>query len=559
MSNNNFSKNVLIIYADEQNTYYSKPEVQKILENYIIKYNDYAFIIVCTKNSPSYKLNYRSTFQHNFGEILMKEKEKEKEKENNFIRLAKIDATPQKNRTYTKNNTSANVRTRIYYNESKVGFSTTNIKNEFNKTFKESYPTGNGNVNYRKIPNTTNTTFIRNSSNYVSINEQKLQIAKEISRLESNKNGENVNQQTIQKKIEQLEKEMSRLQNTQNKTLQGKANQLQKQTGIFKRATKPKGWSLFGSKKGGSKIFITGLEINRQTIRNQNNKISNGEIYIKLQFQENGENHTLEITNNNSSSDLNVNFHGNKNTPSIQTIILKKKNNRKSESSNVNNRKPLINKSQKNITQNNQHLRNNTVNEYITNMAERIFNYLNKYYETNYNINNRENLNKLFIQFAIDIILSRNDTIRNNKIKMFRDNVQFDVKESDEAFRLLGNIYNRNQQQQQGRVFSFLFKTVQQKGVINHTIYTLIVQNFSVITSINQRSEIKNQIEKLINFNLNNTSGEINKFKEKINSLSEKNNISSVSALKIALDKILNLTEIKEGRNIKYYNFKIFK
>ena len=559
MSNNNFSKNVLIIYADEQNTYYSKPEVQKILENYIIKYNDYAFIIVCTKNSPSYKLNYRSTFQHNFGEILMKEKEKEKEKENNFIRLAKIDATPQKNRTYTKNNTSANVRTRIYYNESKVGFSTTNIKNEFNKTFKESYPTGNGNVNYRKIPNTTNTTFIRNSSNYVSINEQKLQIAKEISRLESNKNGENVNQQTIQKKIEQLEKEMSRLQNTQNKTLQGKANQLQKQTGIFKRATKPKGWSLFGSKKGGSKIFITGLEINRQTIRNQNNKISNGEIYIKLQFQENGENHTLEITNNNSSSDLNVNFHGNKNTPSIQTIILKKKNNRKSESSNVNNRKPLINKSQKNITQNNQHLRNNTVNEYITNMAERIFNYLNKYYETNYNINNRENLNKLFIQFAIDIILSRNDTIRNNKIKMFRDNVQFDVKESDEAFRLLGNIYNRNQQQQQGRVFSFLFKTVQQKGVINHTIYTLIVQNFSVITSINQRSEIKNQIEKLINFNLNNTSGEINKFKEKINSLSEKNNISSVSALKIALDKILNLTEIKEGRNIKYYNFKGFK
>ena len=559
MSNNNFSKNVLIIYADEQNTYYSKPEVQKILENYIIKYNDYAFIIVCTKNSPSYKLNYRSTFQHNFGEILMKEKEKEKEKENNFIRLAKIDATPQKNRTYTKNNTSANVRTRIYYNESKVGFSTTNIKNEFNKTFKESYPTGNGNVNYRKIPNTTNTTFIRNSSNYVSINEQKLQIAKEISRLESNKNGENVNQQTIQKKIEQLEKEMSRLQNTQNKTLQGKANQLQKQTGIFKRATKPKGWSLFGSKKGGSKIFITGLEINRQTIRNQNNKISNGEIYIKLQFQENGENHTLEITNNNSSSDLNVNFHGNKNTPSIQTIILKKKNNRKSESSNVNNRKPLINKSQKNITQNNQHLRNNTVNEYITNMAERIFNYLNKYYETNYNINNRENLNKLFIQFAIDIILSRNDTIRNNKIKMFRDNVQFDVKESDEAFRLLGNIYNRNQQQQQGRVFSFLFKTVQQKGLINHTIYTLIVQNFSVITSINQRSEIKNQIEKLINFNLNNTSGEINKFKEKINSLSEKNNISSVSALKIALDKILNLTEIKEGRNIKYYNFKGFK
>ena len=192
-------------------------------------------------------------------------------------------------------------------------------------------------------------------------------------------------------------------------------------------------------------------------------------------------------------------------------------------------------------------------------MAERIFNYLNKYYETNYNINNRENLNKLFIQFAIDIILSRNDTIRNNKIKMFRDNVQFDVKESDEAFRLLGNIYNRNQQQQQGRVFSFLFKTVQQKGVINHTIYTLIVQNFSVITSINQRSEIKNQIEKLINFNLNNTSGEINKFKEKINSLSEKNNISSVSALKIALDKILNLTEIKEGRNIKYYNFKGFK
>ena len=195
--------------------------------------------------------------------------------------------------------------------------------NRRNKTFKESYPTGNGNVNYRKIPNTTNTTFIRNSSNYVSINEQKLQIAKEISRLESNKNGENVNQQTIQKKIEQLEKEMSRLQNTQNKTLQGKANQLQKQTGIFKRATKPKGWSLFGSKKGGSKIFITGLEINRQTIRNQNNKISNGEIYIKLQFQEKETNHTLEITNINSSSDLNVNFDGKNNTPSIQTIILK--------------------------------------------------------------------------------------------------------------------------------------------------------------------------------------------------------------------------------------------
>lgn len=192
-------------------------------------------------------------------------------------------------------------------------------------------------------------------------------------------------------------------------------------------------------------------------------------------------------------------------------------------------------------------------------MAIKILEYLNSYYKTTYNINNRENLNKLFIQFAIDIILSRN-TIKNRKIKMFRDNVQFDVKESDEAFRLLGNIYNRNQQQQQKGLFSFFNKTVLQKDLINHTTYTLIVQNFSFITSINQQSEIKNQIENLIDFkNKHNAkNAELNKFKEKINSLSEKKNILSVSALKTALDNFLNLKEINEGSK-KYYRFNGFK
>lgn len=351
MTTNTFSKKVLIINADENNTYYSKSEVQNIIEYELIKsklknkliennkfdFNNYAFIIVCTKNSPSYKFSYISTFQHNFGEIL--------KKENNFIRLAKIDATPQKNITYTKNNTSANVRTRIYYNESKVGFHEKLNKKIFNNEFKESYPTGNGNVNTRsmKIPNSTKTT-IRNSTNNVSINNQIQQIAAEISNLQSQKKDKTEKQQqNIQQKIIILGNKMLNLQAKQNKILKSRFNQLEESRSIFKRTTKPKkGW--LG--RGGNNILITGLEINRQTIRNQNNKISNGEIYIKLQFQENGENHTLEITNKNSSSDLNVKFDGPKNTPFIQTIILKKKNNRKSESkSSINNRTLLINKS----------------------------------------------------------------------------------------------------------------------------------------------------------------------------------------------------------------------
>jgi hypothetical protein len=552
-----FSEDVLIINADEKNTYYSKPEVEniliesksklknKLIENNKFDFNNYAFIIVCTKNSPSYKFYHRSTFQHNFGEIL--------KKENNFIRLAKIDATPQKNRTYTKNNTSANVRTRIYYNESKVGFRTKNIKKKFNNEFKESYPTGNGNKNERSL------IIPKRNNNNVSINNQIQQIAANITNLESQKNGKTKKQQQeIQKKIINLGKEILKLTTKETENVSSRLNKLSESGEMFKKHTNPKKWSMFS--KGGSKISITGLEINRQTIRNQNKKISGGEIYIKLQFQVNSQDYTLEITNNNSSSDLNVKF-DNKNTSSFQTIILK--NN--TRSNNVSNRTPLIRNSQEsnsNIVSNNQPLTNNTVNIYITNMAEKIFNHLNKYYNTNYNINNPEDLNKLFIQFAIDIILTIDGlSKRQKKLKIvdFRKKVEYEVNYNQKASNILKERYKKKKEKGKS-FFSFSSIEEQENDIIDHTTNSLIVQNFSVITSINDNQEIKENIKNLIDFKdeHNAKKGELNKFKTIINSLSITNK-SSTNQLKTALDNFLNLEEIIEGIKIKYYRFNGFK
>ena len=195
-------------------------------------------------------------------------------------------------------------------------------------------------------------------------------------------------------------------------------------------------------------------------------------------------------------------------------------------------------------------------------MAEKIFNHLNKYYNTNYNINNPEDLNKLFIQFAIDIILTIDGlSKRQKKLKIvdFRKKVEYEVNYNQKASNILKERYKKKKEKGKS-FFSFSSIEEQENDIIDHTTNSLIVQNFSVITSINDNQEIKENIKNLIDFKdeHNAKKGELNKFKTIINSLSITNK-SSTNQLKTALDNFLNLEEIIEGIKIKYYRFNGFK